>query len=60
MYKIYRIKENGVKKEIKHQFSNIYFIFYMISHHVENEESNYRSLHKKEEDKDLLSLLFNI
>lgn len=36
------------------------FIKYMIENHVENEASNYRSLHKKEEDKDLLSLLFNI
>lgn len=36
------------------------FIRYMIKNHVENEESNYRSLHKKEESKDLLSLLFNI
>lgn len=60
MYPIYRIKENGVKNEIKHQILKILFIFYMMRNHVENEESNYHSLHKKQDNKDLLSWLFNI
>lgn len=60
IYPIYKVRKNGIRKTIKRQFKEIIFGFYMMKNHVEKEESNYRSLHKKEESKDLLSLLFNI